>query len=45
MTVNSLHESMTNKSWQDEQFKNILKNSFKAASGFMAFEMTFATKD
>ena len=45
--------SVTNKGWQDEQFKNIFKNVLKAASGllkctfsifvgFISFEMTFA---
>ena len=48
-----LYGSVTNRCWQDEQFKNMLKLVLKAASGllkctfsifvgFMLFEMTFA---
>ena len=47
------HESVINKSWQDDEFINQLKLVLKAASGllkctfnifvgFISFEMTFA---
>ena len=49
-----IYGSVINKVWQDEQFKNIFKNSLKAAAGLlkcifsifvglMSFEMTFAS--
>ena len=48
-----IYESVTNKGWQDDLFKNMLKLVLKAASGllkctfsifvgFISFEMTFA---